>query len=212
MTEFSKAGACLRKRIILHFAIASLFLPTLFPGPSAAADIFLSSQTYLLYYKRDVPGSDKQTFAPAYEYFSGDARGLGGKPVSFHVYGWSRLDLGDESGEGRRTGELASAYLQYLHPTGNGEVRLGRFFLADGAAAEIIDGIFLKTATPAGIGVSAFGAAPRYLFLRGQSHHSWRQAAPRYPKPRRSRHDIPRSWEPGASTAWNVTRMSPRGP
>ncbi len=160
MTEFSKAGAYLRKRIILHFAIASLFLPTLFPDPSAAAGISLSSQTYLLYYRRDASGSDQQTFAPVYEYFSGDARGLGGTPVSFHVSGWGRLDLGDESGEGRRTGDLASAYLQYLHPTGNGEIRLGRFFLAEGAAAEIIDGIFLKTATSAGVGVSAFGGAP----------------------------------------------------
>src|SRR3970282_875895 len=49
-----------------------------------------------------------------------------------------------------RGGDLASAYLRYLHPKGNAEMRLGRFFFAEGTAAEILDGIYLKARTRAG--------------------------------------------------------------
>ena len=141
-------------------AAALLLLAALFPTPSRSADITLSSKTYLLFYERDVPGGENQQFAPLYEYLSADAAKLGGTPVSFHFYGWGRADLGDETGSGRTTGELGSAYLQYLHPTGNGEMRLGRFFLTEGAAMETMDGIFLKARTAVGLGVSAFGGVP----------------------------------------------------
>jgi hypothetical protein len=141
-------------------AAALLLLASLYPTPSRSADITLSSKTYLHIYERDIPGGDKQQFAPLYEYLSADAGKLGGTAFSFHFYGWGRADLGDETGSGRTTGELGSAYLQYLHPTGNGEMRLGRFFFTEGAASEIMDGIFLKARTPVGLGVSVFGGVP----------------------------------------------------
>jgi hypothetical protein len=141
--------------------LASLFLlPALFPAPCQGADITLSSRTYLLYYEREIPGADDQKFAPLYEYLSGDAGGISGKPLSFHFYGWGRVDLGDDTDDDGREGELASAYLQYLHPTGNAEMRLGRFFFAEGTAAEILDGVFLKARTPLGLGLSVFGGVP----------------------------------------------------
>jgi hypothetical protein len=141
-------------------AAALFLLASLFPTPSRSADVSLSSKTYLLFYERDVPGGEKQRFAPLYEYLSADAGKLGGTAFSFHFYGWGRADLGDETGSGRTTGELGSAYLQYLHPTGNGEMRLGRFFLTEGAAMEIMDGIFLKARSPVGLGASLFGGVP----------------------------------------------------
>lgn len=144
----------------MAFAVVPALLCILQPAASHAADYSLSSRTYLLYFKQDVTGGTRQTFAPAYEYLSGDAQGLGGVPLSFHFYGWGRLDLADDSGTGNRTGDLGSAYLQYLHPTGNAEIRLGRFFLAEGAAMDTIDGVFVKGRTPVGIGLSAFGGAP----------------------------------------------------
>ncbi|MBI5576726.1 MAG: hypothetical protein HY896_10250 [Deltaproteobacteria bacterium] len=139
---------------------ALLFAALLLPVTSDAADFSLSSKTYLLFYERETPGAPTQNFAPLYEYLSADAGNLGGGPFSFHFYGWGRQDLRDETGSGKTTGELGSAYLQYLHPTGNGEVRLGRFFLTEGAAMETMDGIFLKTRTQSGIGASAFGGVP----------------------------------------------------
>lgn len=148
---------CLQTAVAL--AVIFGFLLALNPAASAA-EFSLSSRTYLLYFRQDLTGGDKQTFAPAYEYLSGDARDLGGVPLSFHFYGWGRLDLADDTGTGNRSGDIGSAYIQYLHPTGNAEVRLGRFFLTEGAAMDTIDGLFLKGRTPLGIGLSAFGGTP----------------------------------------------------
>ena len=156
----SRSRNCPGKRTTLCCAAALLLLAALFPSELRAADITLSSKTYLLYYKRDLPGSSTQQFAPLYEYLSADAGQLGGTPFSFHFYGWGRQDLQDATGSGKTSGELGSAYLQYLHPTGNGEMRLGRFFLTEGAAFEIMDGIFLKARTPVGLGLSVFGGVP----------------------------------------------------
>lgn len=138
----------------------SLAVAAVLPVFSQAAEIHLSSRTYLLYYERDPAGGETRTFAPLYEYISADAGKLGGHPLSFHFYGWGRQDLGDDTGSGNRTGELGSAYLEYRHPAGNGEVRLGRFFLAEGTAAEILDGAFLKVRSSPGLGVSLFGGVP----------------------------------------------------
>ena len=141
-------------------AILLLLLPALLPDPCHAADITLSSRTYLLSYERAIPGGGDRNFAPLYEYLSGDASNLGGKPLSFHFYGWGRHDLGDDTDDDGRGGDLASAYVQYVHPAGNAEMRLGRFFFAEGTAAETLDGIFLKARTPVGFGLSVFGGIP----------------------------------------------------
>jgi hypothetical protein len=140
-------------------AAISLLLPLLLVGTARAADVSLSSKTYLRFYERDV-GGQKNRFIPAYEYLSGDATNLGGKPIAFHFYGWGRVDLADESGNGKSAGEVGSAYLEYLHPQGNAQVKLGRFFLTEGAAMETLDGGFVKMTTPIGLGISAFGGAP----------------------------------------------------
>ena len=137
----------------------SLLLPLLLVGTARAADVSLSSKTYLQFYERDV-GGQKNRFIPAYEYLSGDATNLGGKPIAFHFYGWGRVDLAEESGSGKTAGEVGSAYLEYLHPQGNAQMKLGRFFLTEGAAMETLDGGFVKVTTPVGLGISAFGGAP----------------------------------------------------
>ncbi|HEU4949948.1 MAG TPA: hypothetical protein VFT11_04215 [Candidatus Deferrimicrobiaceae bacterium] len=141
------------------YAIALFLLAALFPTSPQAADITLNSKTYLLYYERELPGETRE-FTPVYEYLSADVGRLGGTNVSFHFYGWGRQDLQDETGHDKTSGELGSAYLEYLHPTGNGEIRLGRFFFTEGAASEIMDGIFLKARSPFGLGASAFAGVP----------------------------------------------------
>lgn len=139
---------------------ALLLLPALLPAPSRAADLTLSSRTYLLFYQRDLPDVGDRNFAPLYEYLSGNANSIGGAPVSFHFYGWGRVDLGHDTDDDGRGGALASAYLEYRYPTGNGQARLGRFFLTEGVAAEMMDGIFLKGRTASGLGLSVFGGVP----------------------------------------------------
>jgi hypothetical protein len=156
----SKAGGLPWKRAILSLTTALLLLTPLLPTPSGAAEINLHSRTFLLYYQRDLLGVEDRNYAPLFEYLSADVRNLGGSDVSFHFYGWGRLDLGDDTGTANRSGDIGSAYLRYVHPAGNGEARLGRFFLTEGAAFEILDGIFVKVRAPVGIGVSAYGGLP----------------------------------------------------
>lgn len=156
----SNRGMAALLRTGVALAVIPVLLVALESATSGAAEFSLSSRTYLLYFRQDVTGGTEQTFAPAYEYLSGDAQNLGGVPLSFHFYGWGRLDLADETGTGNRSGDLGSAYVQYLHPTGNAEIRLGRFFLTEGAAMDTIDGLFVKGRTPLGIGLSAFGGSP----------------------------------------------------
>ncbi len=156
----SNRGMAAYLRTGLFLAVIPVIFVALESATARAAELSLSSRTYLLYFKQDITGGEKQTFVPAYEYLSGDARNLGGVPVSFHFYGWGRVDLGDDTGTGNRSGDVGSAYLQYLHPTGNAEVRLGRFFLTEGAAMDTIDGLFVKMRTPVGVGISAFGGTP----------------------------------------------------
>jgi hypothetical protein len=148
------------KRLLPAVVAIALLLPLLFVGTAPAADLSLSSKTYLRYYERELAGGNKDTFAPLYEYLSADATNLGGMPVAFHFYGWGRVDLSDPSGSDKGSGDLGSAYLEYLHPQGNAQMKLGRFFLTEGAAMETLDGAFVKATTPLGLGVSVYGGAP----------------------------------------------------
>jgi hypothetical protein len=150
----------LGKRLLPAVVTITLLLPFLFADTAPAADLSLSSKTYLRYYERELAGGNKDTFAPLYEYLSADATNLGGMPVAFHFYGWGRVDLSDPSGSGKESGDLGSAYLEYLHPQGNAQMKLGRFFLTEGAAMETLDGAFVKATTPLGLGVSVYGGAP----------------------------------------------------
>jgi len=158
------------KGVLPAFVAISLLLPLLLAGTALASDLSVSSNTYLRYYERDLAGGEKNTFAPLYEYLSADAANLGGMPVAFHFYGWGRVDLSDPSGSGKTSGEIGSAYMEYLHPQGNAQAKLGRFFLTEGAAMETIDGAFAKATTPLGLGVSVYGGTPvEYSILDGTS-------------------------------------------
>jgi hypothetical protein len=150
----------LGKRLLPVVVAITLFLPLLPAGTARAADLSLSSKTYLRYYERELAGGNKNTYAPLYEYLSADAANLGGTPVAFHFYGWGRVDLSDPSGSDKNSAELGSAYLEYLHPTGNAQMKLGRFFLTEGGAMETLDGAFVKATTPLGLGVSLYGGSP----------------------------------------------------
>ena len=99
------------KRVLPTIVAISLLLPFLLMGTALAADLSLSSKTYGLLYQREFPGGEKDRYAPLYEYLSADAANLGGKPLSFHFYGWGRVDLAEPSGSGRMSGEIGSLYM-----------------------------------------------------------------------------------------------------
>ncbi|MBE0569365.1 MAG: hypothetical protein IH576_01865 [Deltaproteobacteria bacterium] len=164
-------GGYLRKRLspaFLVFAV-TLFPPVLIPGGAAAAELSLSSRSYGLLYEREQAGGEKNSYAPLYEYLSADVADLGGKNVSLHFYGWGRVDLADDSGSDSSSGEVSSFYAEYLHPEGNAQAKLGRFFLTEGSAMDTIDGVFVKATTPVGVGVSLYGGVPvEYSILAGR--------------------------------------------
>ncbi|MGB7631306.1 MAG: hypothetical protein WBM29_09520 [Candidatus Deferrimicrobium sp.] len=163
-------GGILRKSLSPPFLVIafSLILSALPTGPATAAEVTLSSKTYGLLFERELAGGQKDRYAPLYEYLSADAANLGGKPLSFHFYGWGRADLGEQTGTGNTSGEISSLYLEYRHPQGNAQGKLGRFFLTEGAAMDTIDGVFVKTTTPVGLGVSLYGGVPvEYSILAG---------------------------------------------
>jgi len=163
-------SAAPRKNLLPALVAIALLLPLLLAGTVLAADLSLSSKTYGLVYEREVAGGQKDRYVPLYEYLSADAANLGGKPLSFHFYGWGRVDLDKDSGSGSTSGEVGSIYLEYLHPEGNAQGKLGRFFLTEGAAMEIIDGAFVKATTPVGLGVSLYGGIPvEYSILNNTS-------------------------------------------
>jgi len=148
------------KALLPAIVAISLLLPLLPAGTARAADLSVSSTTYFRYYERELAGGNKNTFAPLYEYLSADAATLGGTPIAFHFYGWGRVDLSEPTGSGKESGDIGSAYLEYLHPQGNAQMKIGRFFLAEGLAVETLDGAFFKVTTPIGIGISGYGGVP----------------------------------------------------
>ncbi len=127
---------------------------------AAAAEYDLNSRTYLYLYERDQVVGETQKFAPLYEYLSLDVWEVGNPDLSFHFYGWGRLDLADESRGSSTNGNLSSAYLQYLHPRGNSLAKFGRFFLAEGTTTEVMDGLFVKGVTRSGFGAALYGGSP----------------------------------------------------
>ena len=127
---------------------------------AVAAEYSLSSRSYLYLQERDNAIDPNDHLAPLYEYLSLDLWNLKEANLSFHSYGWGRLDLADESAGGRTSGYISSAYLQYRYPTGNGQAKLGRFFLAEGTTAETLDGLFLKGTWKGGFGASFYAGNP----------------------------------------------------
>ncbi len=129
-------------------------------GAFGSARVDITSDTFLYLYERDIPLGSNRQLAPLYEYVSGDVYDFWGESYSIHFYGWGRLDLGDDTGSSKTGGDISSLYLQYLAPKANTQYKLGRFFMAEGTAVEIIDGAFVKSQLQKGFGAAAFAGIP----------------------------------------------------
>lgn len=136
-------------------AVSLLGLPAL----AGAAETSVDSTTILRIEQRD-NGSQKDTLLPATEFLSLDATRLADGNLSFHFYGWGRVDLIDKSfNDDRATGSLTYGYLKYRFKQANADIRLGRQFIHDGINNEQIDGVSAHSDLPYGFGISAFGGA-----------------------------------------------------
>jgi hypothetical protein len=135
-------------------------LAILLSGHTAnGADVDLRASTYLHIYQVDqLLGSDT-SHAPLYQYLSLDLRDAGSPDLSFHLYGWGRLDLQEETDPDLATGHLSSAHARYRHRKDQGQIKVGRIFITEGTAMEALDGVYLKESFD-GFGVTFFGGVP----------------------------------------------------
>ncbi len=125
-------------------------------GTALAAEIVGGSRTYMQF--RETAAGN--TLMPIYEYLNLSVRDIGAGSVSFHMGGWLRYDLKDDSFGKDSNSDLQYAYLSYRHGSSNAAVNLGRIMVFEGVAAERLDGVYARTDLRAGFGVSAFGGAP----------------------------------------------------
>jgi len=142
-----------RNLIILALLIASL------PVPAAGYDLDLQSSTYLHLYQEDQITGPDSDYAPLYEYLSLDLWEVGRPELSFHLYGWGRTDLGDESGSDIGDGHLSSAQVRYRANNGDWQIRVGRMLLTEGTTLEALDGLHYRQSL-VNIGLSLYGGNP----------------------------------------------------
>jgi len=148
------------KKILGLLGFALLCLPSL----ALAVDISGNSFTIFRFERQAIPGFESKTFVPATEFLRLDADKLGDENLSFHIYGWGRVDLADRStDEGDTDGDFSYGYLEYRFPKADGRIRAGRFFVYEGVAAEQVDGLSARVDLPAGFTLSVFGGAPVQL-------------------------------------------------
>ena len=139
--------------IILVLMMAAL--PTL----AAGYDLEVQSSTYLHLYQQDQISGPDSDYAPLYEYLSLDVWEAGQPEFSFHLYGWGRADLRDETGSGSSDGHLSSAQIRYRSKGGGSKIRAGRILLTEGTAMESLDGLLVRKSLGR-TGISLFGGKP----------------------------------------------------
>lgn len=133
----------------------------LLPALAYAVDTEATGTTILRFEERSVPGFEKQKAVPATQFVGVDVDKIGGGNLSLHLFGWGRVDLADRSTDERTTdGNLTYGYLLYRLPKANGQVKAGRFFIYEGAAAEQIDGVSARADLARGFALALFAGAP----------------------------------------------------
>lgn len=144
------------------------FLLLALPLYSSAQEFTLVSDTLLRMWEPDVDGDDGIS-APLYEYLQLDVGDPAEKPLTFHLYGWGRVDMGDggyydKVYGGDTGGELLYGYLQYVHPETGVDVRLGRQYIFEGVARnESVDGLRVESALGESFSGSIYAGQPSDL-------------------------------------------------
>lgn len=143
---------------------AAFLFATLLPAVAWSADLGANGTTLFRFQQQSAPGSAKKTLAPATQYLGVDAGSLADGNLSFHLYGWGRVDMGDESPvNGTSSGDVTYGYLDYRFPKANGQIRAGRFFVSEGVASETIDGVSVHAdllQQYEGLSISLYAGAP----------------------------------------------------
>lgn len=138
--------------------VIALLIATV-PISAKGYDLDIHSDTYLHLYQQDQVSGPDTDHAPLYEYLSLDIWEAGRPEFSFHLYGWGRADLKEETDPDSDDGYLSSAHIRYLSKGGNSQIRAGRMFLIEGTTVETLDGLHLRTSLGT-TGLAIFGGSP----------------------------------------------------
>jgi hypothetical protein len=127
---------------------------------AAAAEFQVESDTLFRYFERD-SGDEERSVAPAYEYLQLDIGSATEPGLSFHGYGWGRLDLAnDDYFDDDTAGEVLYGYLEYKAKEANFNARLGRQYVFEGVANEAVDGLRLSSDLGKYFSASLYGGQP----------------------------------------------------
>jgi len=126
---------------------------------AAGYDLDLQSSTYLYLYQEDQITGPDSDHSLLYEYLSLDLWEIGRPELSFHLYGWGRLELGDETSLDTEDGDLSSAHIKYRSDNGDWQILVGRMLLTEGTTLEPLDGIHYRQSL-VNVGFSLFGGTP----------------------------------------------------
>lgn len=141
-----------------------LLLLAALSGAAGAAESSVDSASILRVRQDARTGFDTRTLIPLTQFVSIDLDKMGDGNLSAHLYGWGRLDLGDNEDSldhsGRLNGSLSYGFLQYRFAYANARARAGRIVVTEGIINEQLDGLSARTDLPYGFGISAFGGAP----------------------------------------------------
>lgn len=148
------------KRLILPLITACVLLPSTLP----ALDLGVDGTSVVRYEEQSVPGFDKKTLVPVTQYIGMDVGKIADGHLSFHMYGWGRVDVADQSApHDSSDAALSYGYLNYQLPKGNAEVKVGRQYLYEGGVVEQLDGVSARSdlfERYEGFALSAFAGKP----------------------------------------------------
>jgi hypothetical protein len=150
----SSRGTFLRLLALIG-GLAALCLPLCLPVQAAS----LSGESTTIF--RMGKTTDDRALYPLYEYVHlGIDHELAEGTLSGIIGGWGRLDTRDTGKSGRTEEALQYGMIRYGGNSDNMFFTAGRLFIAEGVAAERIDGLYFRSDLAAGFGAAAFIGSP----------------------------------------------------
>jgi len=143
-------------KVFSCFAVGCLFTSSWVD----AGQLEVTSESSLAYYERDTSAENGLSVMPFHQYlgvdYVTDVEGL-----SFHGYGWGRLNLGDNNYfQEESDGEILYGYLEYRLAASNASMMLGRQHVFSGVANESLDGLSMRAALGTNFDISLYGGSP----------------------------------------------------
>ncbi|MEI6972210.1 MAG: hypothetical protein WCL44_11935 [bacterium] len=129
--------------------------------PAFSGSIAMESETAVRSFERVTGSGTNKQVAPVYEYMRLDVEEIGSQFLSFHAYGWGRLDAANSGYyDHQGGGELIYGYLELADSYQDRSLRLGRQHVFEGVADDSIDGVRARTDLGDQFSVSAYGGLP----------------------------------------------------